>query len=54
MYALEPTSNVCVGVELAIPTLEVVVKPVIAFENWSVFDVTLPVSVISWRFVMSL
>ena len=42
---LVPTSRVCTGDVFAIPTLEFVTKPVVGLVNWTVLDVTFPLSV---------
>ena len=41
-YRLEPTSRVCEGAPLAIPTLERVVNPTSVLLNDTVFEVTFP------------
>ena len=41
-YKFEPTSSVCMGNALIIPTLEVVINAVVELRNSTVFDVALP------------
>ena len=41
-YKFDPTSSVCIGDVLAIPTLEILTNPVVGLLNSSVFVVVFP------------